>query len=180
MPTLQALIKACAQAGIEPIEGRAPGPEARKAAKALRDHLPAVEAKLRTGTAGEIAALAGPYATAYRIAHHRPPAPGVMARHFDRAMTLWLAGDKSATQEDLMLMLEPILLTDGASLPYKYLHWRNCVIDRWLKELGRATTFRDQPPETARKRLALLQQADLWAFLPNQHQSKQRWRAPAP
>lgn len=178
MTTLQSLLKDCAQAGIEPIDFRPLGPEARKAAKALRDHLPEVEATLRTGTAGQIAALAGPYATAYRIAHHRAPDRGVMARHFDRAMTLWLAGDKTATQEDLMLMLEPILLTDGHALPYKYLQWRNCVIDRWLRELGRAATFRDQSPETSRKRLTLLHQADLWAFLPDQQQAKQRWHHP--
>lgn len=138
---LRELMEAVAASGYDPVSGQeSVGGKAdygvRKSVAALRDYLPTIERRLEQANAYELSQTAPLYWTAYRIAHHRAPARGTAARHFERAMQQWAGGDKSAAVEDLVLMMEPILRTEPETLPIRYLDWRNRQIESWLRALG--------------------------------------------
>ena len=72
----------------------------------IRKFLPSVEAALDNGSAQHIVSLYSLYELAYRLGYKLATSKELLPRLFTRAITLWLKGDKSVGEGDLIAMLQ--------------------------------------------------------------------------
>ena len=155
--------------------GHIPSQSERMLTTELREFLPYVENALDNGSAKHIVLLYSLYDFAYRLGYKRSPSKQLLPRLFTRAITLWLKGDKSVGEEDLIAMLRNI---DPRFVDFKYIDWSISVQDKWIRELeannGRfpATTT----PTLAQKRLQILLHANLWTYFGDKEKEvKGKW-----
>lgn len=155
--------------------GHIPSQSERMLTTELREILPSVENVLDNGSAKHIVLLYSLYDFTYRLGYKQSPSKRLLPRLFTRAITLWLKGDKSVGEEDLIAMLRHI---DPRHVDFKYIDWSISVQDKWIKELE-ANDGRF--PETtaltiAQKRLQILLNANLWTYFGNkENEVKQKW-----
>lgn len=142
----------------------------------IREFLPTVEGALDNGSAQYIVRLSSLYDLAYRLGYKRATSKELLPRLFTRAITLWLKGDKSVGEEDLIAMLQHI---DPRYVDFKYIDWSISVQDKWIRELeaNNGCFPESTPPTLARKRLQILLHANLWTYFGDKEEEvKRRWR----
>lgn len=142
----------------------------------IRDFLPSVEAALDNGSAQHIVSLYSLYDIAYRLGYRRATSKELLPRLFTRAITLWLKGDKSVSEEDLITMLSHI---DPRKVDFKYIDWSISVQDKWIRELEANNGHfpATLAPTLAQKRLQILLHANLWTYFGDKEEEvKRRWR----
>lgn len=141
----------------------------------MREFLPSVETALENGSAQHITLLYSLYDLTYRLGYKRVPSKELLPRLFTRAITLWLKGDKSVGEEELIAMLQHV---DPRYVDFKYIEWSISVQDKWIKELesNNGTFTPTTDPTLVQKRLQILLKANLWAYFGEEENAvKQKW-----
>lgn len=172
------LLEQSQQAGLTNFDGHIPSKAEHKLREEILNTLPEIEHRIENGTASDITALDEIYDLLYRIGHRRATDRDMRARYFRRAMTLWLGGDHSATEEDLAGMLVSLYTNPALcrSIDFKYIQWLSGVLDRWIAIISEHGTFPGLSPATTYQRLAILISANLRAYYPsNQDEIKLTW-----
>ena len=155
--------------------GHIPSQSERMLTTELREFLPYVENALDNGSAKHIVLLYSLYDFAYRLGYKRSPSKQLLPRLFTRAIALWLKGDKSVGEEDLIAMLRNI---DPRFVDFKYIDWSISVQDKWLRELeaNNGCFPESTPPTLARKRLQILLNTNLWTYFGDKEKEvKEKW-----
>ena len=172
---LESLLTHAQELGMLTTPAHIPSQAERMLATDIRDFLPTVEQAIDNGSARHIILLHFLYDLAYRISLKRVPSKELLPRLFTRAITLWLNGDKSVGEEDLIAMLQHI---DPRYVDFKYIDWSISVQDKWIRELeaNNGCFPESTPPTLARKRLQILLHANLWTYFGDREEDvKRRW-----
>lgn len=163
------------KAGGLNIDGHVPSGEERMLQKEIRSYLPIMLDRIENGTAKDIYELNGLYDMSSRISGLKTSSD-FASRQFVRAVSLWLKGDKSITEEELMLILRPVLMKDMGAVDDKYSSWYFDLEERWLNELEYSCGFGSASFCQCMQRFSLLLREDLWVYYPdNADNVKQRW-----
>lgn len=173
---LESLLTRAQELGMLTTTAHIPSQAERMLATEIRDFLPTVEQAIDNGSAQHIILLHSLYDLAYRISLKRAPSKELLPRLFTRAITLWLKGDKSVGEEDLIAMLQHI---DPRCVDFKYIDWSISVQDKWIKELeaNNGRFLATLAPTLAQKRLQILLHANLWTYFGDKEEEiKRGWK----
>lgn len=141
----------------------------------IQEFLPIVETTFDNKSALYIVRLYSRYDIVYRIGNRRPPSKELLPRLFTRAMNLWLKGDNTVTEEDLIAMHQNV---NQRNIDSKYTDWSISVQSKWIAELenngGRFIDTTDQP--IIQQRLSILLRANLWPYFTDKEKEvKENW-----
>lgn len=94
-----------------------------------------------------------------------------------KAIGRWLAGDKSISETEIVLMILSEVKRDLPTLDKRYPEYALGVIESWIDELTAGRRFAHIPLQEAYRRLTYLLGADLFVYLGSkeQHRIKAQW-----
>lgn len=163
------------KAGGLHLDGHVPSGEERMLRHEIKSYLPIMLERIENGSAKDVFELKDLYEMSSSMAGVRLSSDFV-PRQFVRAVGLWLKGDKSISEEELMLMLRPVIQRDIRAVDDRYSSWYFDLEERWLDELEYSRGFESVSFSQSMQRFSLLLREDLWMYYSdNADRVKQRW-----
>lgn len=163
------------KAGGLHLDGHVPSGEERLLRQEIKAYLPVMLDRIENGSAKDVYELHGLYDMSSRMAGVRLSSD-FAPRQFTRAVNQWLNGDKSISEEELMLLLHPVIKRNIRAVDDKYSSWYFDLEERWLNELEYSCGFESASFYQSMQRLTLLLREDLWMnYADDADRVKQRW-----
>lgn len=101
-----------------------------------------------------VALLLEPYAMTYEACNGFTPTD-FLADVAGGAVNRWLAGDRSVTPTDIVLIIWTVLSRQSRALPRRFAEYAYSVTDRWITDLEDYGTFRDIDSSTTAVRTGI-------------------------
>ncbi len=115
---------------------------------------------------GNIPQLLRPYDLSYRILKGKP-CDNYIKQVRLTLVGLWLKGNKSISQTDIVTELLKEIFRSPDGIEDKYREYAYSVFDEWVRELQTYSHFRNIPQGESFNRLALVMRNDIYAYYPD-------------
>lgn len=172
---LESLITRAHAVGLTVMDDHILSRDERMLMNEILEFLPIVETTFDNKSALYIVRLYSLYDITYRIGNRHAPSKELLPRLFTRAMNLWLKGDNTVTEEDLIAMHQHV---NQRNIDFKYTDWSINVQNKWIAELeNNGGRFKDTTDRyKIQQRLSILLRANLWPYFADKEKEvKKNW-----